>query len=201
MKIKLVPALIAFGALVMAGCTSAPKLSLDYNKNVDFTKAKTFILKPIPQNIEGVDPGLVMRVGPAAMDAARMTMTSKGYTEVQDRAAADIAVVIHGKAVPKTDVTDWGYTGMYAGRGGWYGGYPYGGMYGVSNVTVDQYTEGTLIVEVYDVKTKDMIWVGWGTGRMTSKSADQVANVSNGVRDLLNSYPPMGQMPLPLAKK
>lgn len=185
----------------MAGCTSAPKLQFDFNKETDFTKAKTFILKPIPQNIQGVDPGLVMRVGPAAMDAVRSSMIAKGYMEVSDKTKADIAVVVHGKAVPKTDVTDWGMTGgMYYGRGGWYGGYPYG-MYGGSNITVDQYTEGTLIVEVYEVATKSMIWVGWGTARMTSKTDEQVANVRNGITTLLNNYPAVGQSPVVPAKK
>jgi len=191
-----------FVALAVIGCTTAPKLNVDFDKNTDFTKAKTFILKPIPQNIPGVDPGLVMRVGPSATSAARQAMTSKGYIEVSDKSKADIAVVIHGKSVPKTDVTDWGMTGgMYYGRGGWYGGYPYGGMYGGSNVTVDQYDEGTLIVEVYDVPTKNMIWVGWGSNRMTSKTDEQATNVGNAVRDLLASYPAVGQAPMPPAKK
>ena len=73
--------------------------------------------------------------------------------------------MIKGKAVPKTDVTDWGFSyGV-----GW-GGYPYGGYYGGSNVTVDQYDEGTLIVEVYDLKAKKMLWVGWVTGRVSTST-------------------------------
>ncbi|MBE2212449.1 MAG: DUF4136 domain-containing protein [Opitutaceae bacterium] len=204
MKTKSIPALFVLGSLILglAGCTSAPKLQFDFDKQADFTKAKTYIFKPIPQRIEGVDPGLVMRVGPAAADAVRATMSAKGYVEVSDKTKADIAVVVHGKAVPKTDVTDWGMTGgMYYGRGGWYGGYPYGGMYAGSNVTVDQYTEGTLVVEVYEVATKNMIWVGWGTARMTEKTDEQVSNVSNGIRTLLNNYPAVGQMPVAPAKK
>jgi hypothetical protein len=204
MKIKSITALIGLGSLILglAGCTSTPKLQFDFDKQADFTKAKTFIFKPIPNNIPGVDPGLVMRVGPAAADAVRTSMIAKGYTEVSDKTKADIAVVVHGKAVPKTDVTDWGYTGgMYMGGRGMYGGYPYGAMYGGSNITVDQYTEGTLVVEIYEVSTKNMIWVGWGTARMTEKSDQQVTNVSNGIRTLLNNYPAVGQMPVAPAKK
>jgi hypothetical protein len=188
--------LIGLGSLVLglAGCTTAPKLSTEFDKDYDFTKAKTFIIRPIPKDIPGVDPGLVLRVGPAATAAARSALNGKGYIEVAEPAKADIAVLLHGKSVPKTDVTDWGFTPYYGG--GWYGGYPYG-MYGGSSVTVDQYDEGTLIVEVYDVKTRKMVWVGWGTSRMTSKTEEQPGNVGSAVTNLLMGYPAAGQKPVP----
>jgi hypothetical protein len=199
MKLTSTPALIALGSLILGlgGCTTAPKLNTEYDKETDFTKAKTFVIRPIPKDIPGVDPGLVMRVGPAAAGAVRTAMTGKGYVEVTEPARADIAILIHGKQVPKTDITDWGFT-PYAG-GGYYGGYygMHGGAYMGSSVSVDQYDEGTLIVEVYDVKTRKMIWVGWGVARMTTKTDEQAANVATGITNLLASYPVVGNQPPP----
>jgi hypothetical protein len=147
MKLTSVSSLIAFGSLILGltGCTSTPKLEVEFDKETDFTKAKTFVVRPIPKDIPGVDPGLVLRVGPAATAAVRSSMVAKGYIEVFEAAKADIAVLIHGKSVPKTDVTDWGFSPYYGA--GWGGAYSYG-MYGGSSVSVDQYDEGTLIVEV-----------------------------------------------------
>jgi hypothetical protein len=187
---------LGFAMAAFSGCTTAPKISSEFDAEADFTAAKTFALRPLPKEIPNVDPGLIMRVGPAALGAARSTLTGKGYTEVPDMAKADLAIVIHGKSVPKTDVTDWGPTVAY-GRAGWYGGYAYGG----SNVTVDQYNEGTLAVEVYDVKTRKMIWVGWATARATEKTDEQAARVGEAITNILAQYPVVGNKPVKPVKK
>ena len=43
MKTKSIPALFVLGSLILglAGCTSAPKLQFDFDKQADFTKAAT----------------------------------------------------------------------------------------------------------------------------------------------------------------
>ena len=193
---KSTPVLLALGLLMagLSGCQTVPKINTEFDASANFTAAKTFAVLPLPKNIPGVDPGLVLRVGPAAMDAVRASMKEKGYTETADAAKADIAVLVHGKSVPKTDVTDWGFQPTY-GRAGWYRGYPYG-VYGTSNVSVDQYDEGTLIVEVYDVKSKSMIWVGWASARATTKTSEQASRVSQGITDILAGYPAVGNIPV-----
>ncbi len=196
---KLVP-LAALAALVigLTGCaTKPPKVNTEFDSAAGFTEAQTFMLLPLPKDIPGADPGIMMRLGPTIEQAVRDSMTAKGYTEVMEKTDADIAVLIHGKMVPKTDVTDWGFQPYY-GAYGWNRGYRgyYGGMYGGSNVTVDQYDEGTLIGEVYDVDSKSMIWVGWMTARANTKREGQEERSSAAVARLLNGYPPVGMMPV-----
>jgi hypothetical protein len=194
MKTRSVSTVLALGLLIagLTGCTTPPKIMSEFDPAADFTAAKTFSIRPMPKTIENVDPGMLLRVGPAAMEAARNSLVGKGYTEVSDPATADIVVVIHGKVVPKTDITDWGFTPYYGAGYGWAGGYAYGG----SNVTVDQYNEGTLSVEVYDAKTRNMIWVGWVTARATTKTEEQAANVGAGVTNILANYPAPGMKPV-----
>lgn len=196
---KLVPlvALAAF-AIGLTGCaTKPPKVNTEYDSAASFTEATTFVILPLPKNIPGADPGVMMRLGPTIEQSVRDSMTAKGYTETMDKAEADIAVLIHGKLVPKTDVTDWGFTPTY-GAYGWNRGYRgyYGGMSMGSNVTVDQYDEGTLIGEVYDVESKSMIWVGWMSARANTKREGQEERAATAVTRLLNGYPPVGMMPV-----
>lgn len=177
--------------LLFAGCTtSGPKIETELDPTVDFSKAKTFYVLPLPERIPGADPGILLRLGPAALNAVEAGMWELGYQQVMDINQADIAVYVHGKAVPKTDITDWGFA-PYAGGYGWYGGYPYGGYYG-SSISVDQYDEGTLIVEVYDVETSKMIWVGWRSRRASEDKTEQVERVTEGVTGILARYPAVG---------
>jgi hypothetical protein len=189
----------AIVAALFSGCQTAPKVQSEFDKAAPFAAAKTFAVRPLPKQIPGVDPGMVLRVGPAAMDAVRASMKEKGFTEVSDVATADLAVLVHGKVVPKTEITDWGFT-PYVGRAGWYRGYPYG-VYGGTNVTVDQYNEGTLIVEVYDIKTKKMIWVGWVTATPSEDKSKQKGQVVAGVAQILAEYPAVGTIPVEIVEK
>jgi hypothetical protein len=202
MHSKLLHCLTSVGVLVafgLAGCQTAPKVQSEFDTSANFTAAKTFAVRPLPKSIPGVDPGLILRVGPAAMDAVRASLKGKGYTEVAEAKKADIAVLVHGKSVPKTEVTAWGFTPTY-GRAGWYRGYPYGG-YSMGNVSVDQYDEGTLIVEVYDVNSKNMIWVGWVTAEATANKSEQASKVAAGITKILATYPSVGNIPVAPAKK
>jgi hypothetical protein len=189
---------VCFAAVAgLTGCQTAPKVQTEFDSTEGFATMKTFAVLPLPKNIPGVDPGLVLRIGPAVKEAVRGSMKGKGYTETTTTKETDIAILVHGRLVPKTDVTDWGFTPYY-GRAGWYGGYNYG-AYGGSNVTVDQYNQGTIIVEVYDVKTSKMIWVGWMEDRADDdpKREKQAANVANAIAKILASYPAVGAVPPP----
>jgi hypothetical protein len=160
----------------------------EFNEDVDFSGYKKFAILPLPTSIPGADPGIVLRTGKFVEDSTVRTLTQFGYEQVPLE-EADFAVNLTGKVVPKTDVTDWGYT--YPPRRGWYGYYtPY--YYGGSNVTVDQYEEGTLIIEIYDAKTKEMAWVGWGVGRRKSGGPDYEA-LDAVVTSILMNFPPEGQ--------
>jgi len=182
--------------LALVGCTTTPKFNSEFKKDADFTKYKTYTVVPLPQKVEGMDPGAGLRLGSSALESAKAAMGGKGYTEASAPKEADIALIIKGKSVPKTDVTDWGFSyGM-----GW-GGYPYGAAYMGSSVSVDQYDEGTLIVEAYDVKAKTMVWVGWVSGRVASKTEGQAERVAAAVTQVLASYPAVGAQPAPPAGK
>lgn len=142
----------------------------------------------MPDRIPGADPGVVLRAGRTVKSAVLADLTGKGYSEVA-LDSADFAVNLTCKVVPKTDVTDWGYGGYYggAGRRGWWGAYPYYG----SDVTVDSYEEGTLIIEVYEVASKRMVWVGWGTARRKESGVD-TERLTATVTEILSSFPAAG---------
>ena len=186
MKKVTIVTLLTLSLAFLFGCESVPKIQSEYNESVDFSSYNTFAVLPLPNSIPGADPGMVLRTGKFVEAEVVANLVAAGYNQVPVE-EADFAVNITGKVVPKTDVTDWGY--MHFPTRGWYGGYsPY--YYTGSNVTVDQYEEGTLILEIYDSKSKEMAWVGWGVGRRSSSGPD-LEKLSAVIDSILAEFPPM----------
>ena len=177
-------AFIATIALLSA-CASKPTIGFESNQEANYSGFKTYALLPLPQRVEGADPGTALRVATPLSSEIKTGMSNKGYREAPPE-QADIVLNIRGKVVGKTDVTDWGYS--YAGYGRWGGYYdPYGG------VSVDQYNEGTLSVEAFNRQTKQLVWVGWARGRM-EETPDETRFRAT-VAEIVSRFPPAGTAP------
>jgi hypothetical protein len=79
--------------------------------------------------------------------------------------------------------------GYYGYRGGMYdpwGGYGYG-----TSTHVSQYTEGTVNVDMVDIKQKRMIWEGIAIGRVNEKETNSElrADIMSGVAEMFENYP------------
>jgi hypothetical protein len=176
--------LLALG--LFSGCESKPEIGYEADRTENYAALKTFYLVPFSKTagVQGETvPGQALKYAGPVNDSIKNNMIAKGYTEAPaDK--ADMLIAVRSNIVPKVDVTDWGYG--YAGYGRWGGGY-WGGAYG-SNVTVDQYNEGTARIEVYSRAKKDLIWVGYAKNRISDKL--DVATVGSVVTQILNNFPP-----------
>jgi len=78
-------------------------------------------------------------------------------------------------------VTDMGYGYGYGYRG-----------YGGSAIDVSTYTEGTLVVDIFDSKTKQLVWRGVARGAVEPGSSpeQQTARVNSVVAQMFQAYPP-----------
>jgi len=192
--------------LLVAGCgTTPPKIDSQVNSTVDFSVFRSFTILPFTaESMQGTDPGLLLRAGEPIVLEVQSNMQRIGYLPAGDAERADIAINIQGNSIPKTKVTESGFGGYYGmggypyGYGGWASRYPYGGYggyggYGVgvgygSTVTVDQYNESTLSIEAYDAYTKELIWVGWATGR-SSKDGTDMDLLRSVIQQVLARFP------------
>jgi hypothetical protein len=195
--------------LCTAGCgTAPPKIDSQVNTAIDFGVFRTFTILPYTEeSMQGTNPGALLRVGEPVVLEIQSNMQRLGYLPVGDVEKADIAINIRGNSIPKTKVTESGYGGYYGmggypyGYGGWAHGYPYGryggyGGYGVgvgygTTVHVDQYNEGTLAIEAYDAFTKELVWVGWATGRM-EKDGPDMEKLRTTIQQILARFPVAG---------
>ncbi len=173
-------ALVGLGSILFtAGCATPVKC--DYKIGTDFSKYRTFALLPLPQNSPPEDPGLILRVAEPARAAVAAELGSKGLTQAPAN-QADLAVNLKGRSLPRVEVRDYGYS------------YPVMTRYGMVTVVENPYTtvsttnERTLIIEVLDNRTKELIWVGWLT-KTSSKPVSPQA-LQEAIREVLAKYPP-----------
>lgn len=167
------------GILLLVGCSTPVKT--DYKTGTDFSRYKTFALMPLPQQASTDDPGLVLRLAQPARDAVVSQLTAKGMTEAPTN-QADLSVNLRGRSLPRIEVRDYGYT------------YPAMTRYGTYPVVVNPYTtisttqERTLIIEMLDNHTKELVWVGW-TKKESSKQVTAEA-LQKAIQEILAEFPP-----------
>ncbi len=211
---KFIPGIILLGLVyALTGCsTNKPTINSSVNHATDFSTFRTFTILPFSEeSMQGsTSPGLLLQVGQPVTLEIQNSMQRIGYIPVGDVEKADIAIKITGNSIPKVEVTNTGYGGYYGmggypyGAGGWARGYPYGGYggyggYGMgvgvgmgSSVRVDQYEEATLGIEAYDAKTKELVWVGWATGK-TSKGGADLDKIRGVIQQVLARFPVSAQ--------
>jgi len=150
------------GVLFVLGFVAAPvfaqKITIDYAKEFDFDKVKTFTYKTTDET-NSKNPLMDGRIKDAILNALK----DSGLTQVQ--ADPDVYITYHLSTKDNTvyDTTTMGYGGYGMGWGRW------GGGLAVSTTTAMTYTEGTLIVDAYDSTDNKMVWRGTGTVTLKQK--------------------------------
>jgi len=165
-------------SLVGAGAF-AQDIKVDYDKAADFTKYKTFAIK---LGTSWNNPLSEKRV----LAEIQQGLTEKGWTATTDDAKADAVVVLHG-ATEKQKSLNTFYSGGYGGYG-WRGGW--GGGMSSSTTTVDEYTVGTLVVDIFDSKSKQLVYRGTATDELSNKPEKNAKKLAKASDKLFKDFPP-----------
>jgi len=157
----------------------AQDVKVDFDKAADFTKYKTFAIK---LGTSWNNPLGEKRV----LAEIQQGLTEKGWTATADDAKADAIVVLHG-ATEKQKSLNTFYSGGYGGYG-WRGGW--GGGMGTSTTTVDEYTVGTLVVDIFDSKSKQLVYRGTATDELSNKPEKNAKKLAKASDKLFKDFPP-----------
>jgi hypothetical protein len=168
------------GVLLVAGC--ATPVHSNYKSGTDFAQYRTFSLLPLPQTASASDPGLMLRLSQTARDEVTRALTAKGLSEAPAE-TADLAVNLRGQSLPRVEVRDYGYTYPTVTR---YGTVPV--VYNPST-SVSTYDEKTLIIELLDHRSKELVWVGWM--KKDFYGPVKTEDLQEAIREILAKYPPV----------
>src|SRR5216683_4325 len=146
--------------LVALGAAFALQVKTDFDHHANFSQYETYSW----QEIKPANSLWDARIK-SAVDAQ---LAAKGWTQVDS--GGDVAIV--AIATTKTERTLQTFYNGFGGGWGWRG---FGG-FGDSTTTVQDYKEGTLLLDMYDVKTKQLIWRGSAEGSVSDKAAKNEKN-------------------------
>ncbi len=166
--------------VLAAGCATPVKT--DYKPGVNFSRYRTFAMLPLPQQATMDDPGMALRLAQPAREAVVSEMTAKGLAEAPAN-QAELAINLRGRSLPRVEATQYGYAYARWTR--------YGTVTVVRDpyVSVSSYTERTLVIEIFENQTKELVWVGSLTKETSSKPVTPQM-LQEGIRKILAKYPP-----------
>src|ERR1700674_101623 len=170
-------AINALFSLAMLGAAFAQHVQTDFDHQANFSQYKTYSW----QQIQPANSLWDARIK-SAVDAQ---LTAKGWTQVDS--GGDVAIV-----AIKTTQTRRSLQTFYDGMGGGWRWRGFGGM-GEATTTEQDYKEGTLVVDLYDAKTKQLIWRGSSEDTVSNNAQKNEKNLNKGVEKMFKKFPPQAK--------
>lgn len=170
--------LIAF-VLILSACSTV-KVAYDFDKQVDFSKYKTYTLSEESMKMAGVNQLNRDRI----IAAVESQLAAKGFTKAEN---ADVIVDVRlkGEEIQTATATTSGGYG--------YGRWGYGGGFSTTQVNYDKYVEGTLFITLIDKATEKIAWQGTGTKTVDENASPEKReqNIDYAVSQIFTKYPPV----------
>jgi Domain of unknown function (DUF4136) len=173
---------LIFIIAVAASCSTPLKVTSDYDKNASFTQYKTFAMDTFR-----VSSSLSQLNQNRIINAVRAEMIKKGFTE-----SGTPDLLIHISAIFEKQKSVTASTNYY-GYGGYYRPYGWGGGMGATGYTtynVQDYVDGSLIFDIADAKTKNLLWEGIGNKEIDQEVKDPDTAIPAAVAKIMESFPP-----------
>jgi hypothetical protein len=164
MKRHLITAL-ALAALT-AGVVYAQHVTTDSDPAAPFATYKTYAWTPGTASAISLTEQRIH-------DGVNAQLQGKGMTQVNSNPNVFVATHVTTHTVPQVIADGFG---------------PWG--FGGGMATVQTYTEGSLIVDLYDATTKKMVWRGVATATVSSKPEKNAQKIDKSLMKLFARYPP-----------
>ena len=168
--------LTIYGAflMVLLGSAFGQHIQTDFDHQANFSQYKTYSWQEIKASNSLWDDRI--------KEAVNAQLGSKGWIQVDSGGNVVIVAI-------KTTQTERTLQTFYDGMGGGWRWRGFGG-FGESTTTEQDYKEGTLVVDMYDASTKQLIWRGSAEEMLSDKAEKNEKNLDKGVAKMFKSFPP-----------
>jgi hypothetical protein len=170
--------------LFALGACSSISVESDWDTSVDFSQFRTFGL------IDNREPTVNRLVDDRIRAAISADLHAKGLRQIDDYADADLAigyeVTTEQRATYNTVHSGWGASGFRTSN------VRFGASVGTSRTVRTDFTVGTLIIAVFRVEDKTLIWEGSGSDTVSqSRSPEEsTKKINEAVQKILGGFPP-----------
>jgi hypothetical protein len=161
--------------LLFAAKSSAQQVKTDYDRSANFAQYKTYSWEQVKTK-DALDVDRIK----AAVNAA---LAAKGWTQVES--GGDVSIIAVEMTQDKQTLNTF-----YDGFGGGWGWRRFGGGLGEATTTTETYKVGTLVVDLFDTKTKQLIWRGSSSETLSNNSDKNIKNLDKGAEKMFKHFPP-----------
>jgi hypothetical protein len=162
-----IPVLAAFITLAMG-----QDVHTDYDHHASFENYHTYSWAKVQTS----DPLWESRI----KDPVDHDLQAKGWQKVESGGDVSLTAVGSSRNQPE-------YETFYNGMGGWrWGGF------GETTTTVQNYRVGSLVLDMYDTRNKQLIWRGIASDTLSDKPQKNEKNLDKSVDKMLKDFPPKG---------
>jgi hypothetical protein len=178
--------LLATVFLIATSCSSV-KVVTDLDKTIDFSNYKTVSFlgwqEDIGQVINQFDQDRIRNVLKTELEIRNLTLVDE-----------DGDLVLSTFLVSEQKTSKTAYTSYYgggAGRG--YGRGRRGGGWGMGGSTTtyseSDYVQGTMVIDIFDNESIDLIWQGVGVGTIKEKPEKREKSLPKSIAKILKDFP------------
>jgi hypothetical protein len=161
---------------LFAGKLSAQQVKTDYDRNANFGKYKTYSW----EQVKTKNPLDADRI----KNDVNAVLAAKGWTQVNS--GGDVSIV--AMEITQNQQT---LNTFYDGFGGGWGWRGFGGGgFGEATTSTETYKVGTLVVDLFDAKTKKLLWRGTSSDTLSNNSNKNIKNLDKGVEKMFKEFPP-----------
>jgi Domain of unknown function (DUF4136) len=176
MKLQRVVFVLLGMMLLFGSKSSAQQVKTDYDRGANFGQYKTYSWEQVKTK-DALDVDRIK----TAVNAA---LAAKGWTQVES--GGDVSIV--AIEITRNQQT---LNTFYDGMGGGWGWRRFGGGgFGEATTTTETYKVGTLLVDLFDAKTKQLIWRGTSSDTLSNNSDKNIKNLDKGVDKMFKHFPP-----------
>jgi hypothetical protein len=156
----------------IATAALAQEVKTDYDHHANFSQYHTYYW----ERVKTTDPLWQSRI----QDAVDHALQAKGWQRVDN--GGDVAVTAVGSAHNERE-----YQTFYDGMPGWrWRGF------GETTTTVENYAVGSLVLDLYDARNKQLIWRGVSSDSLSDKPEKNEKKLDKAVDKMLDHFPPHG---------
>lgn len=167
--------MIVAGAFILAACSSVD-VTTDYDREADFASYATFDWAERHNPRDGGPSIMSSQLTHRRIQSAIERELRKKGIKNTDR-QPDMLVAFHSGARERIDVERYGYRyGRWGQRWG-------------TRTRVDRYAEGTIVIDIIDARTRDLVWRGISKGVLRKGDTPEEL-ISESVEALFKEFPP-----------
>jgi hypothetical protein len=188
--------LLGIAAVVLLSTVpvAAQKVYIDYDKTVDFDLYKTFAWAPTEEiSLKDTSPMMHSRI----KNEIEFKLTDGGM--IEDTENPDLYVTYYSEENEQVrlNTTHYGYGYGY----GYYRDPYWGGGVGHATTSVYTYTEGTLIIDIWDAETKELVWRAAATAVIKQKPEKQAKQISKAINKISKRWQKIYEGPQPATEE